>query len=189
MGSFISGPQWTKGATTIYALCLLCFLVANSSSLSALAAWATVVFLANELVKSNLFPFGMQFHLEVFRPRCREDIRIIHRKLVRDCVGVDAAKPFDRVKSLGVHTILFRILVVVIVQRPSFEVCAIDDQSVSFPMADRVPVVSGFNVFLMRATIQRDHSRDALKLRHHHQPVLRLHYLNRIWTEKAGRKT
>ena len=52
----------------------------TSSLLTALAPGATIVFLADEFVEPDFFPFGMKLHFEIFGPWGGENVRIIHRE-------------------------------------------------------------------------------------------------------------
>src|SRR4029453_3082430 len=119
----------------------------------AVSPFAPIVLVADHLIQTGLFPFGVRFHLPLARPGGREDLGIVHRELVRDGVRVGPAKPLGRVKGVGVHPIFFRILVEPVIDRPSLVVSSLDRQRVAFPMSDRFSVERRFDIGFMRPAV------------------------------------
>ena len=103
--------------------------------LPAVSAWAAIVLFADEFVKPDLRPFRMEFHFEVFGPWLGEDLGIVNRHLIGDRVAVRKPQTLDRMEGVTMHPILSGIGIVVIVQRPTLEVRAVNDERIALPMS------------------------------------------------------
>src|SRR5262245_19993363 len=153
-------------------------IIRTSFLFPAVSPGAAIVFFTDEFVQAGLRPLGVELHLKILGPRRRKDLGIINRQLVSNRVRVNAAQPFDGMKLFTVHSILCRVRVVIVIERPSFVVRAVDHESIPLPVPHGIAIESWFDTLLMRTAIQRDEPRDPLKLGHHDEVVLRLNDLD-----------
>src|SRR5258707_939155 len=73
-------------------------------------------------------------------------------------------------------------------ERPAPEVRRVDDERVVLPLANRIAVVRGLDVGLVRTAVDRDDARDAHELGDHHEPFRVLNPLHGIRAEEPRRK-
>ena len=131
----------------------------------------------------------MRGDLELLRPRLFEDLRIVERHHVtqlRRALEADALGDRERV---AVHPILFRIGVVVVVERPALEVLGDDDERVAFPMPHGITVVRRLDSFPVRPAVERDDALHTLELVQDDQVIARLRELHRVRGQHPRRET